>query len=157
MHSPINFAYILILPSSFTFWSCIWKSYLNIQSMRQIQKSRLKEGFSFFALGSLRVHFEAHSQWWAILEYGFVSMACLFWHFATCVVSLTIALSRGNAMVYCVFSQTTCFAMVHTQQASNLTILETFFSGAGVGQGFHSRPMTPFGITQPYEHVTRPL
>ena len=71
--------------------------------MRQIQKSRLKVDFSFSALGSLRVLFESHSQWWAILENGFVSMARLFWHFATCVVSLKIALSRGNAMVYSVF------------------------------------------------------
>ena len=45
------------------------------QSMRQIQKSRLKVDFSFSALGSLRVLFESHSQWWAILENGFVSMA----------------------------------------------------------------------------------
>ena len=30
MHPPIHFAYILILPSCFTLWSCIWKPYLNM-------------------------------------------------------------------------------------------------------------------------------
>ena len=30
MHPPIHFAYILILPSCFTLWSCIWKAYLNM-------------------------------------------------------------------------------------------------------------------------------
>ena len=31
MHSPIHFAFITILPSCFTLWSCVWKPYSNIQ------------------------------------------------------------------------------------------------------------------------------
>ena len=30
MHPPIHFEYILILPSCFTLWFCIWKPYLNM-------------------------------------------------------------------------------------------------------------------------------